>query len=481
MNKNGTIPQNVLLISSHRLPGMKASRGSLPVSLLHLAAALRQAGHRPTILDLSIVSVPHDIEPNVFYLSKACEAIDAVKPSIVGISCFTTMHFPVVRKLAMGIRAKEPNMVICLGGVHPTLYPYEILENCPEIDFIATGEGEDQIVSLANIIASGDFSCLTSIQALAYRNDENTIIINSRKNFLSDLDVLPMPAYDMVDFTNYFSDHSNWFNPKQKDIRLSVPIYTTRSCPFNCSFCSVNSLMGRQFRKRDPEKVVDEIEMLVRDFGQNYFSFSDDNVNLDKKHFIAICDGIVQRKLDIQLCIAQGLYLNAVDEDIVRAFVNAGGVTVSVPIESGNNFIRNKVIGKNLKDEKIYEVVTLFKKYNFFTVGFFIMGFPEDTIDTLNDTLSMIERLGLDVNNVGTLIPFPGTRIYQQASQNNLLLLDDTKIWNGDIFFDPSNKQDFFIKPYCLDIAELQRFRKIFDDLHFTSERARSLNVRSIK
>ena len=470
---------NVLLISSHRLPGLKSSRGSLPVSLLNLASALRKSGHRPVILDLSIVKIPDSSNPEEYCLSKIDEAIKKNNPGLIGLSCFTTMHFPLVSKLARAIRAKEPGVPICMGGVHPTLFSEKILENCPEVDFIAVGEGEEQIVILADAIASGHLEKIKDVQGLGYRcDDRQKFVVNPRQTFTTALDDLPGPAYDMVNFSHYYDDHSNWHNPKQKEIRLSVPIYTTRSCPFNCSFCSVPLVMGRALRRRTPEKVADEIEILVRDYGQNYFSLSDDNVNVDKKHFMAVCHAIVQRKLDLQLCIAQGLYLSMVDEDIVRAFVEAGGITVSVPIESGNNFLRTKIIGKHLTDEKIYEIVRLLQKYDLFTIGFFIMGFPEDTVDTLNDMLVMIAKLKLDVSSVNTLIPFPGTRIYQQAVKERLFLFDEAKVWNGEIFFDPLNKRDFFIQPYNLSLEELRRFRERFNEVYFTSKRAQILNVR---
>jgi anaerobic magnesium-protoporphyrin IX monomethyl ester cyclase len=477
MTKTATVSsQNVLLIAPHKLPGLKSSRGPLPVSLLHLAAALRQAGHKPTILDLSVINVPPKTESDAHYLSKICETVDKTKPSIIGINCFSSMHFPVVRKLAEGIHTKKPDIPICLGGAHATFFPKEILENCPEFDFIVTGEGEMQIIALANIIASGKREQLKDIQAFCYR-DNGKIVINPRKEFMMNLDDLPPPAYDMINFPDYYADHSNWYSPKKREIKLSVPIYTTRSCPFNCSFCNANTIMGRRLRRRAPKRVVDEIEMLARDFGQSYFSFTDDNVNVDKKHFIAICEDIYKRKLDVQLCIPQGFYLNAVDEDIVSTFVRAGGTTVSVPIESGNTFIRNKIIGKNLTEETIYAAVKLLQKYDLFTVGLFIMGFAEDTTETLTDTLSMIDKLELDVNGVNTLIPFPATRVYDQASKDKLLLFDNSKIWTGETFFDPLNKQDFFIKPYNMEIDELRRFRKIFDGLYIKSNRAKALNV----
>jgi radical SAM superfamily enzyme YgiQ (UPF0313 family) len=456
------------------------------MSLLHLAAALKQGGNPPkqyppmlpAVLDLSVDPAPEGVEASAHYSARISKAIADSQPILVGLNCFSSMHFPLVRQLAKSIRAGHPNLPVCLGGAHPTFFPREILQNCPEFDFVVIGEGEEQIVALADTIATGNFTSLKGIGALGFRDGE-TIVINPRSSYLGDLDRLPSPAYDLIHFPAYYTDHSNWHNPKQQDIKLSVPIYTTRSCPFSCNFCTAHSIMGRKLRRRDPAKVVDDIEMLVHDFGQNYFSFTDDNVNLDKQHFMAICKGIAQRKLDIQLCIPQGLYLNAVDEKLIGAFVEAGGVTVSVPIESGNSYIRNQIIGKNLTDETIYGVVNLLKKYNLFTVGLFIMGFAEDTPETLHDTLAMINRLGLDINGVSTLIPFPGTKVYEQASREKLLLveIDDTKAWSGDTLLDPQNRQDFFVKPFRLEIDELRHFRKVFDDLYFTSERAQRMNL----
>ena len=97
--------------------------------------------------------------------------------------------------------------------------------------------------------------------------------------------------------------------------------------------------------------------------------------------------------------------------------------TVSVPIEIGNTYIRNNIIGKKLSDEKIYEIVKRYKKYNLFTVGLFIMGFAEDTTSTLNDTLFMINKLNLDINGVNTLIPFPGTRVFKEALEKTYYFL----------------------------------------------------------
>ena len=467
---------NVLLISAHRLVGLKASRGTFPVAMLHLAAALREAEHRPLLCDLSTLRVGDGVCGNEVYWSALKERIDAGGVGAVAFNCFSSMHFPVVREMARRVRSYDRGLPILLGGSHPTYFPREILLNCPEFDFEPIGEGEEQIVALADAISAQQRSRSAAIQALAYRDGTGAVRVNPRTHYLDRLATLPLPAYDLLNFSDYYSAHTNWYNPKGFEIRLAVPILTSRSCPFSCTFCSAHTMMGRRHRLRDPRRVVDEIELLVRDHGQNYFSFVDDNVNLNRGHFIEICSGIHQRGLDIQLCVPQGLCLNAVDREMIQAFVDAGGVTVSLPIESGSDYIRNQVARKNLTLETILSVAQLIKEFGLFSVGLFIMGFAEETVETLEETAALIERLTLDVNAVSTIVPFPGTEVYAQAKREGLLLFDDSELWGGNVFFDPQNKQEFFIRPRHLVLADLHRFRARFNALYIYSDRAKALN-----
>ena len=466
----------VLLTSAHRLPGLKASRGSFPVAMLHLAAALRHAGHTPVLCDLSTLPLTDGVCEAGVYWSTLSRRIELEDVGAVAFNCFSSMHFPVVRELAQKARARYPDLPVLLGGSHPTYFAEDILRNCPEFDYVAIGEGEEQIVALAHAISRKDRSRVGGIQALAYRDETGNPRVNPRTHYLDDLDALPPPAYDLVNFGDYYSPHTNWHNPKGFEIRLAVPILTSRSCPFSCTFCSAHTMAGRKHRLREPGLVVDEIELLTKHYGQNYFTFVDDNVNLNRRHFVAICEGICRRRLDIQLCVPQGLCLNTVDRETIQAFVDAGGVTVSLPVESGSAYIRNEVAHKNLELETILNAADLVKKSGLFSVGLFIMGFIEDTAETLGETSALIERLGLDVNAVSTLVPFPGTEVYFQAKREGRLLFDDSALWEGDVFFDPQNKQDVFIRPRQLTLAEFARFRAKFDNLYIYSDRAKSLN-----
>ena len=451
----------------------KLSPCALPIALLQLASVLREAGHSPFILDLAAVKAPDDMLPEDYYRDILRANIRKIDPGYVGINCLTSMNFPQVRMLMSEIRAEAPDMPICLGGIHPTWYYKEIFEHCPEVDYIVLGEGESQAVALAKAIAGGNRYALEGIQAFAYRNADGEIEVNPRTSYIDNLDALPLPAYDMIDFADYKRDLSSWYNPKEHAINTLTPLLTSRSCPFSCSFCMGHLMTGRGYREKSPDKIVNEIEILVREFDQNYFAILDENSILNKERFIAICDGIQRRGLDIQLSALSGFYLNMVDEDIVKSFKKAGGINVCLPIESGSDYIRNSIISKKLSENTILNAVRLFKKYELFTCGFFVIGFEEETSTTLDETIAMIEKLKLDVNSVANLSPYPGTRVFAQAKKNNSLLLEEHQLWKGEEKF---AQDSFFIKPPGMTMEELYRYHAKFKEYLLYSDRARCLH-----
>lgn len=468
---------NILLIQPEKLPGLRDTRGSIPLSLLYLSAALRDAGHSPHILDFSAIELPEEEIFRASFIKNICKSkIEETEAKLVGINCFTTMHYPLVAELAKQIKTYKPENKICIGGAHPTYFGDDILAHNHDIDYVVVGEGEEAIVSLAEMLEQDAETIINNVPALIYRDTNGNILKNQRASYVKNIQNFRMPTWDLVDLTKYYGNYQTYYNPKNLEFNLTVPVITSRSCPFSCSFCSAHLIMGNNYRKKTNLQVVDEIEYLHRDRGQNYFAFMDDVINLDKKHVIDICNEILKRNLNIQFSINQGLYLAMVDKEMVDALADAGLVTVSLPIEHGDEQIRTLVLKKRLTDEKIYEVVEYIKNRKIFTVGLFIMGFPEETEETLERTRQLIINLSLDINGVSTLIPFPKTSVHEQAMKDGLLMIDTGEVWDGKEYFDPQNRDRFFIKPYDASIEVLQKYRNIFDSMYFYSERAKKLN-----
>jgi magnesium-protoporphyrin IX monomethyl ester (oxidative) cyclase len=458
----------ILLVAPAKLQNMKATKGTIPIPLLYLASSLRAKSHTPFICDLSIIegSTSDAIEDLPETLK---QSILDFKPELFAINCFTSLHFHYISSIAKLLHSNYKGIPIVIGGAHPSLFPIEILTNCPYVDYISVGESEEQITQLADALSNNGFNAnLSHIQSFAWRMN-GEIIYQSRKSFINDLDLLPDPAWDLINIKNYHSDHSQWNNPKKLSFNLAVPILSSRSCPFTCNFCAAYTTMGRKFRKRSPKRVVDEIQMLHECYGENYFSFLDDNINLDKKHILTICSEICKRGLNIEFETLSGLHIGSLDNEVIQAIDQAGCVFVRLPIEHGNDRIRNEVIGKKLDRKKIYEVCAAFKKVpKIRTASMFIMGFPEDTCETLEDTRKMILDLELDFNQVSNLLPFPCTSVFEQSSRDGLLLnkYNPDRLWAGETCLDPT-ESEFFILPYSMTLVELKLYRTIFDNLRF--------------
>nr|VFK23324.1 MAG: Radical SAM superfamily enzyme YgiQ, UPF0313 family [Candidatus Kentron sp. MB]VFK28451.1 MAG: Radical SAM superfamily enzyme YgiQ, UPF0313 family [Candidatus Kentron sp. MB]VFK74259.1 MAG: Radical SAM superfamily enzyme YgiQ, UPF0313 family [Candidatus Kentron sp. MB] len=471
---------NILLIQPEGLPGAKESRSTIPLSLLYLAAIIRDHGYTPHILDFSVLDVPEAGKARTAFLEETCNnKIKEIGTKLVGINCFTTMHFHLVDELAELIKRNNPTIKICLGGAHPTFFGQDIISNREYVDYIIAGEGEEAIVELAKVIEKGhtaNKSDLGKIPGLIYRDENGEILKNDRESYIKDIGILKRPAWELVNLTDYYGNYQAYYNPKGMDFQLAVPIITTRSCPFKCSFCSAHLIMGRNYRKRTVPQIVDEIEYLHIERGQNYFSFMDDIINIDKKHVIGISNEICRRNINIQLSINQGLYLSMVEKEMIDALADAGLVTVCLPIEHGDEDIRMSILKKRLKNEKIYEVVEYVKSRDIFSIGLFIMGFPEETEETLEKTRKLIIDLSLDVNAVSTLVPFPKTAVHEQAKKDGLLLIEMEQVWKGYDYFDPQNKDRFFIQPYNVSLSTLKKYRDIFDSMYYYSERAKLIN-----
>jgi radical SAM superfamily enzyme YgiQ (UPF0313 family) len=264
---------NILLIACPKLEWMQDSKGSIPVSLLYLAAVLRQAGFSVHILDLSVMKSDPEVDSFDNLMLKINNTVSDVDPAIIGFNCFVSQHLPFIMRVSKQLRKTLPKVHITLGGAHPSIFYKDILANCSEFDSVIVGEGEEQIVALANCVEkkTNEFD---HIHSFAYRVN-GAIAYNQRNGYITDLDLLPDASWDIINFPDYFSDHSSWHNPKKHDIKISAPIITSRSCPFSCNFCACHKTMGRGFRKRSPKRVVGEIEHLHREYGIRYFGFID--------------------------------------------------------------------------------------------------------------------------------------------------------------------------------------------------------------
>jgi radical SAM superfamily enzyme YgiQ (UPF0313 family) len=440
----------------------------VPPSVLYLAAYLKHAGEEVTVLDLNIYK---PWEKNCDHPEDECfeillSAIEETKPQLIGFGCIFSGFFPIVWKFSSFVKERFPGIKIVTGGMHPTIFAKEILQHCPVIDYIVIGEGEKQLLELVTCLKNDIPDVSTIENGFAYKNGEQ-VIVKQQLTFIDHLDDIPFPAYELVDFSKYEFDTSRWVNPKKLKFKVSVPIISSRSCPNQCNFCSMFLVMGKKFRYRSAKNVVDEIELLYRENGINHFNFMDDNFTFMKQRTLDICNEIVRRNLNIQFETLGGLMGSKIDQDIVDALAGAGWVRGAIAIESGSDYIRNIVMGKKLTREKIFEIIELVRKYPYIYLrAAFIIGMPEDTHETLMDTYNMLEKLDIDQVFANNVVPFPGTKLYEQCVRDDLMIdVNISELWNESSLYSHQDNKRFFVKPYKLSLEDLQHYRQMFDGI----------------
>ncbi len=467
---------NVLLVFPFSIMewNNKYEEPRIPLNITYLGAVARKAGHNVSIVDLRVEQQKRNFSVSTSlygedarFLTKIIEdKVIANNIEVVGINCLYSGLFPVVAHLAKRIKAINPKIKVAIGGIHPTIYGKEILNQYKDIiDYAIIGEGENAFVKLLECLAANNLSGISKIDGLGYLKN-NQAVINPKTTFIENLDELPFPAVDLLNITDYYTDTSGWHNPKSLEIKTPVPILTSRSCPNQCNFCSMHFVHGRKIRYRSVENVIEEIKMYINKYGINYFNITDDNLNLDKERVIKLMNLIVKENLNIQFSTENGVYVNTLDEEVLDAMSKAGLVRLHLAFETGSDYIRTKVIGKYLLNKKIYELKDIFlkDKYNhIYLYGYFVIGFPEETEETLNDTYKLITSFPLDNFSLFYAIPFPGTRLYNQCLQEKLFT--EKYFYDTDQLFKQVDVGQMVkglpnIKPYKLELSQIIKFKE---------------------
>ncbi len=362
-----------------------------PIGLAYLKAVAQKAGHKVKILDNNVLNLKLD------------EVLERVKGSDIAAISMTTPTYKTVKELSGAIR-KKLGIPVVIGGAHPTIDPKDCLDFA---DYVIMGEGEQTFVELLNAIENGKkLAELKKIKGLGFRWSDKRILNESRA-LNTDLDSIPFPDWNGFPIKKYGS--------AVRTSGKSLPIVTSRGCPFNCCYC-FKGLFGIKFRARSPKNVVDELVYLKKNFEIKEFQIADDAFAADKKRAIAICKEMVKRKLNLPWSLPNGIRANSLNEEVVSWMKKAGLKYTGLGIESGNQKILDQ-IGKQQTLEEVRNAVKLLKKYKITTVGFFMFGLPNDTLETMKDTVQFAKELDLDYCSISMTTPYPGTRLYDQINK----------------------------------------------------------------
>ena len=412
-----------------------------PLGLAYMAAILEQNDIEVKIIDSPVLGYNHQ---------NIKTELEGFKPNMVGVGSMT----PTIESaLKCAQIAKEacPDAQVLMGGPHATFADTDILISEKAVDIIVRGEGEETIVELAKNAP------LESIKGISYRKQEK-ILQNPTRPFIQNLDALPRPAYKYLPMEKY--------NVTGRNL---LPIITSRGCPYACPFCVASQMFGQQFRARSPRNVLDEMEWLRDEYGAEGIAFQDDTLTFSKQRAVEICDGIIERKIDLHW--GCGTRADVVTKEVLSKMAKAHCDETMFGVESGCQRMRD-VLRKRVSTEQCENAIKWAKDVGIFVTVSVILGYPGETKETLQETLDFVRRVEPDDVWLCHATPYPGTCLREIVEKNGWKMSDKWELYNtmNPIFEDPllpsskiaEMRKDFYNKFYSSKYIVNQAFKGYF-------------------
>jgi radical SAM superfamily enzyme YgiQ (UPF0313 family) len=359
---------------------------NVPLNYIHLAAYLRDHGHEASVLDMVLPDTgPEQVDAHIRDL----------RVGVAGIGCMTC-ELPDALAEAGRLKREHPGITVVFGGAHPSGDPEECLRS-GVVDYAVVGEGEIPLRALLDAVEQGQEP--GDIQGVWRLNgDKPGTTVPAEVPFI---EALPAPAYDILDLERYYTLDSPWHFPKS---RHAVQFISSRGCPYRCSYC--HTIHGKKYRGLSPTRVVDQMERLVREHGVGEFMMVDDIFNFDRAK--EICRQIVDRRLGIHMQFPNGVRGDRFDEELVALMKEAGTHYMAIAIETVSEKYQ-RLIHKNLKIAPSLETIRWANKYRIEVCGFFMIGFPGETRQEVNQTVRFAVTAPLDTIFISLVSPFKGT------------------------------------------------------------------------
>ena len=396
-------PNRILLIRPpDPLQGSALLSHTRPMNLAYLAASLREAGFLVGLTDYEITpfGAPH-----------LRALLTRFSPGAVGFSA-TTPTIKSAARLAQLVKECRPDTVTIVGGPHASALPEETLREFPVFDFLVYGEGEATLRELCIRLRDGGESSV--VAGIAYRS-EHEIVRTPPRPLIADLDSIPFPARDLIDYSVQAGHSSRGFSNSV----LSTELFTSRGCPVGCSFCAIQATFGQSVRFRDPVFIEEEVTRMVREHRFNHVVIADDTFTLKPDRAAAICELLERSGIASWNCDTR---VNAVSADLLKTMKRCGCEKVAFGVESGSQRILD-LIGKGIGVGQVADAVRWAKEAGIRHIeGNFIIGCdPSETEAELALTRDLIRSLPWTFVSVAVVVPYPGTPLREKMLTAGLI------------------------------------------------------------
>ena len=365
-----------------------------PLGLAYLASIARSQGDDVRIIDS--IAMDYTFEDITGQIKK-------FDPDLVGLTSTTSM-IPDAYKVAELAKEYNKEVKTVIGGPHVTFTQEETLMESPHIDFTVAGEGETSFSNL--LLHLKGKKEIKEVKGISYRDSEK-IIVTPPEQLIKDVDSIPLPAIDLLPMEKY-----------KAGAKRFGTLMTSRGCPYNCIFCSSSLQFGKVWRGHSTDRVLTELRRLVFDYGIHEIEFLDDTFTLNMKRAVEIAKNIKAENLDIKW--SGSARVNLFNEEIAKAMKDSGAHTIYFGIESGNQNTLD-FIGKGIKLQQAVDSVRKGNEAGLHTLGSFIIGFPDDTVYEVKNTIKFSKKVKVKIAQFTIATPYPGTRLWQLAKSQNLI------------------------------------------------------------
>jgi radical SAM superfamily enzyme YgiQ (UPF0313 family) len=375
-------------------PNSQLTVTPVPVGLGYIAHSLvEKRGDDVRIIDGRMMRAPH---------KELASLAREYGPDIIGVTAMTYESSDASELVSL-LKKTMPDVPVVMGGPHVTGYGPDFLEKC-ECDYLVLGEGEETMIELASAIENKSGS--KNIKGIAYREDDE-IRSTEKRSPISDMDKLAV-EWDLLNPDDYFVWwRRNAMNTIAKSNRR-LPVFFSRGCPMGCSYC--HHIFGREYRTFPVDETVQMMLELKAKYNLGEFEIIDDNFNLKLDHAKEVMEKIIQSKLGCALTFTNGLRADKMDDELLELMKKAGTYRIDYAIESASARIQ-KLVHKNLDLDRAREVVNMTAQKGIVTGAYYMLGFPGETKDEMEETVEYALSLTNHISSFFYLMPFPGTEI----------------------------------------------------------------------
>ncbi|MGO8928835.1 MAG: B12-binding domain-containing radical SAM protein [Limisphaerales bacterium] len=379
-----------------------------PLGIQTLAPVLRQRGHRVRLFDTCHPQMKAE------HIARAAAQ---EQPDVIGLSFLSTTTYPALKRMARRLKAEAPGIRIIVGGAFATLNADRILKDCPDIDCVGRGEGEELLPDYLEHLDNPG-----SVAGLVWR-DAGKVVQNPSRPLLGDLDQFPYP--DRTSLPIDYIESLPLDVPAVLSLDKFCTVQTSRGCPYSCIYCDIPSLGGGRWRCRSPEHVLGELQQL-NDQGYRSLYLTDDHFLINRKRISSICQGIIDRKLQFNWgCEGRA---DAVGMDQLPILKAARCSFLAFGVEAGTQKVLDR-LKKKQTPAQVERAVSAAKRHGIARVhGFFVVGSPGETKADMKESFRFAARLELDTFGFNRLCAYRGTPLWQEYVDHGLI--DDERDWH---------------------------------------------------